>query len=88
MDSEPGSQQNRDPYTTAGGLMPSAQVAVLTLPNAQMGKLRTGPIRPKIKEEVNYCVANSSKNLMIFSDTPCLLKFEIAPMILISREEQ
>lgn len=43
-----------DPHTTAVGLMPSAQVAVLSLPIAQMGKLRTGPTRSKIKEEVNF----------------------------------
>lgn len=53
------SEQTLRSHTTAVGLMPSAQVAVLALPIAQMGKLRTGPIKSKIKEEVNCCVANS-----------------------------
>lgn len=54
-----GLSRTRDPHTTAVGLMPSAQVTVLALPTAQMGKLRTGPTRSRIKEKVNGCVANS-----------------------------
>ena len=82
-----GLSRTRDPHTTAVGLMPSVQVAVLALPIAQMEKLRPEPTRSRIKEEVNGCVANSSQN-MIFSNTQCLLKFRIAPLILTSREKQ
>lgn len=64
-----GLGRTRDPHTTAVGLMPSAQVAVLTLPLAQMGKLRHGPTKSEIKEEVNGQVADLSQNLMISSDT-------------------
>lgn len=83
-----GLSRTRDPHTTAVGLMAFCPVTVLALSTAQTGKLRPGPTRSKIKE-VNGCVANSSQNF-ISSDTQCLFKFGIAPMILIliSKEKQ
>lgn len=74
--------RTRHPHTAAVGLMPSAHGAVLTLPLAQVGKLRPGPTRCEIKVEVSL-----SQNA-VSSDTQCLLKFGIAPVILISREKQ
>lgn len=83
-----GLSRTRGPRTTVVCLMPSVQVAAPALPIAQMEKLRPGPTRSRIREEVNGCDANSSQNMMISSDTQCLLEFRVAPMILISREKQ
>lgn len=83
-----GLSRTRGPRTTVVCLMPSVQVAALALPIAQMEKLRPGPTRSRIREEMNGYDADSSQNMMISSDTQCLLEFRVAPMILISREKQ
>lgn len=78
-------RRTRGPHTTAVGLTLSTPVAVLTLPPAQMEKLRPGPTRGEIEEDMNGHVAHLSQNL-ISCDTQCLSKFGIAPVILISRK--